>query len=77
MESDEWNWSSNGTGKELRWNVFTEKLEDGVTPEGQGPIERGVRRAGCPSREKEGTMRGVIECGHHSQDHASLQPALL
>jgi len=76
MEKDEWISDSSGTGRELRRNVFTTELEDGAAPEGQGPIEQGVRRAGCSSREKEGSGRGVIECGHHLQDQASVQPAL-
>jgi len=57
--------------------MFTEKLEDGMTPEGQSPIEQGVRRAGRSPRENEGTKKDVIECEHHLQDHLSLRPALL
>jgi len=76
MKKDERNSDWSGTRRKLMWDVFTEELEDGVIHEGQGPIEWGVRRAGRSLRENEGTMRCVIECGHHLQDYASLQPAL-
>jgi len=57
--------------------MFTEKLEDGMRPEGQGPIEWGVRRAGRSSTEKGGSGRDVIKREHHLQDQVSLQPVLL
>jgi len=64
MESDEWNWSSNGVGRVWRQRVFTRDIKCCVTLEEPGLIEGGVRRVGRSPREKElsGKAVEVKEC---------------